>query len=90
MLLLCAIQILYIILLYVSCCCSPFSLVHLSLFLLPAAEFQDGIRWSAPYICQCRGMCRENEEMLNIMWYFAAVGADVEASIILDSALVGA
>ena len=28
--------------------------------------------------------------MLNIVWHLAAVGADVEASILTDSALVGA
>ena len=30
------------------------------------------------------------EEMLNIVWCFAAVGADIEANILTDSALVGA
>ena len=30
------------------------------------------------------------EEMFNIVWYLAAVGADVEANILTDSALVGA
>ena len=30
------------------------------------------------------------EEMLNIVWCLAAVGADVEANILTDSALVGA
>ena len=30
------------------------------------------------------------EEMLNIVWSLAAVGADVEANILTDSALVGA
>ena len=29
------------------------------------------------------------EEMLNIVWCLAAVGADVEANILTDSALVG-
>ena len=31
-----------------------------------------------------------NEEMLNIVWCLAAVGADVEANILTDSALGGA
>ena len=30
------------------------------------------------------------EEMLNIVWCLPAVGADVEANILTDSALVGA
>ena len=30
------------------------------------------------------------EEMLNIVWCLAAVGADLEANILTDSALVGA
>ena len=30
------------------------------------------------------------EEMLNIVWCLAAVGADVEDNILTDSALVGA
>ena len=30
------------------------------------------------------------EEMLNIVWCIAAVGADVEGNILTDSALVGA
>ena len=30
------------------------------------------------------------EEMLNIVWCVAAVGVDVEANILTDSALVGA
>ena len=30
------------------------------------------------------------EEMLNIVWCLAAVGADVEANILTDSVLVGA
>ena len=30
------------------------------------------------------------EEMLNIVWCLAAVGADVEGSILTDSALIGA
>ena len=35
-------------------------------------------------------MSRAIEEMLNIVWWLAVVGADVEANILTDSALVGA
>ena len=35
-------------------------------------------------------MSRENEEMLNVMWCIAAVGSDVETSILRDSDFAGA
>ena len=40
--------------------------------------------------CHCRWMSWTIEKMLNIVWCLAAVGAYVEASILTDSALVGA
>ena len=47
---------------------------------------------TAPYIsgCHCRWMSRAIKEMLNIMWCAATIGIDVEASILIYSARVGA
>ena len=39
--------------------------------------------------CHGRWMNWAIEDMLNIVWCLAAVGADVEANILPDSALVG-
>ena len=67
----------------VGCCCSPFSLVHLSPVLLPR---DSGVSGRHPLVCSInptvsfRWMSREIEEMLNIMWCPAT---DVETSILI-------
>ena len=49
-----------------------------------------GLLHKSDGIIHCSRVRWANEEMLDIMWRRAAVCTDVEACILLDSALVGA